>query len=333
LLLAQLGCLLPASVLSHGNMVVPYTWQDTAGLVGMTAGATCLPGLGLTNVAPGVRVGTSCMWFNNYTRIPGEPTLDPAMRTFWFYSDEGVEVDVYTNRPWRAPGTAPLHSPCGVAGGNPDGCPVGAPPGEDTFDCFGVGYSYGPRAETVEFPAVVTTEWTRGDVAEVAWGIVANHGGGYSYRLCKVPEDVGVAGITEEVCQKGVLEFASDMQWVQYGRDENTRVAFPANRTREGTTPPGSQWTRNPIPACRSVFGGAYDQTPDCPRGTQFPPPAEGLFGYGMTLQGGGTFKFSIVDEVIVPDHLEPGRYVLSFRWDCEMTTQVWSSCANILLL
>ena len=107
---------LPASVLSHGNMVVPYTWQDTAGLVGMTAGATCLPGLGLTNVAPGVRVGTSCMWFNNDTRIPGEPTLDPAMRTFWFYSDEGVEVDVYTNRPWRAPGTAPLHSPCGVAG-------------------------------------------------------------------------------------------------------------------------------------------------------------------------------------------------------------------------
>ena len=35
---------------------------------------------------------------------------------------------------------------------------MGAPPGEDTFDCFGVGYSYGPRAETVEFPAVVTMD-------------------------------------------------------------------------------------------------------------------------------------------------------------------------------
>ena len=31
-----------------------------------------------------------------------------------------------------------------------------------------------------------------------------------------------------------------------------------------------------------------------------------------------------------VPESLEPGRYVLSFRWDCQQSPQVWNSCANI---
>ena len=32
---------------------------------------------------------------------------------------------------------------------------------------------------------VVTTEWVAGGMAEVGWGIIANHGGGYQYRLCR----------------------------------------------------------------------------------------------------------------------------------------------------
>jgi len=35
-------------------------------------------------------------------------------------------------------------------------------------------------------------------------------------------------------------------------------------------------------------------------------------------------------DLVAVPEDLEPGQYVLSYRWDCENTPQVWNSCANI---
>ena len=54
------------------------------------------------------------------------------------------------------------------------------------LNCPGGGYSYGPKAEDVTFPGVVTTEWTIGSSQEVAWGITANHGGGYLYRLCKV---------------------------------------------------------------------------------------------------------------------------------------------------
>ena len=55
--------------------------------------------------------------------------------------------------------------------------------------------------------------------------------------------------------QATVLDFASAVQWVQYG-EGGERVEFVANRTREGTFPPGSQWSRNPIPACIEADGG-----------------------------------------------------------------------------
>ena len=45
----------------------------------------------------------------------------------------------------------------------------------------------------------VTTEWVAGGVAEVGWGIIANHGGGYSYRLCRREEG---GALTEECFQQ-----------------------------------------------------------------------------------------------------------------------------------
>jgi len=44
----------------------------------------------------------------------------------------------------------------------------------------------------------------------------------------------------------------------------------------------------------------------------------------------GAANKFSVMDEVNVPN--KPGTYVLSWRWDCEETDQVWSSCADIVI-
>ena len=31
------------------------------------------------------------------------------------------------------------------------------------------------------------TTWKKGSVVTVGWGMAANHGGGYQYRLCKLP--------------------------------------------------------------------------------------------------------------------------------------------------
>ena len=176
---------------------------------------------------------------------------------------------------------------------------------------------------------MVTTEWVAGETAEVGWGIIANHGGGYSYRLCPAPGDDSV--VTEECFQQTPLRFHGDSQWVEYG-EGGPRVYFQANRTVEGTWPEGSQWTKNPIPACNSADGGYFEEEAHCVKtGGQFDPPAPGLLGYGESylVPGLPQFFFTIMDEVEVPQ-VAPGQYVLSFRWDCEQTSQIWTACANI---
>ena len=346
--------------IGHGNMLLPTTWFDAGGKIGMRNQLHC------------GGVFTACMWFTNFSFITGEPTLDQSLWTYSkifplkepkfnphelnyghgscqhqpknsfmkltkqnnppILSNEIPPLgDYFWNHPWRSPGSAPVHTPCGVLGGNPAGCPADAPYGEGN-NCPGGGFGYGPRAEDYPFIDVVTTRWKVGSAVEVGWGINANHGGGYSYRLCKVPDE-GRSFLTEECFQETPLDFVGAMQWVQYGEDRNNRTEFRANRTREGTFPQGSQWTKNPIPACAGGWGGVLDKDPDCKEeGTQFPPPAPGLKGFGIQISDPSNyaFHFSIVDQVQVPADIEPGDYVLSFRWDCEQTPQVWSACSTI---
>ena len=43
--------------------------------------------------------------------------------------------------------------------------------------------------------------------------------------------------------------------------------------------------------------------------------------------------KFGWKDMVQVPESLEQGSYVLSFRWDCQQTPQIWQTCANVEII
>jgi len=52
-------------------------------------------------------------------------------------------------------------------------------------------------------------------------------------------------------------------------------------------------------------------------------PKLDGAFGRGP-------FAFNIVDKVKIPDGLESGDYVLSWRWDAEQTKQVWMQCSDV---
>ena len=74
----------------------------------------------------------------------------------------------------------------------------------------------------------------------VGWGMAANHGGGYQYRLCKIPAG-GKKDLTEECFQQTPLKFHGDVQWTQEGQDTSTKKVFPAMRTTEGTFPPGKK--------------------------------------------------------------------------------------------
>merc|ERR1719184_389704 len=68
--------------------------------------------------------------------------------------------------------------------------------------------------------------------------------------------------------------------------------------TRIGTTPENSQWAKVNLP---------------------------------MAMHAGDSWAFK--DLVEVPETLPTGHYVLSFRWDCQQTPQVWNSCANIKIV
>jgi len=321
--------------------------------------------------------------------IPGEPTLNDAeYRTYNVDVKDGAH-DWSRKMPWRAPGQAPVRgSGCGVAGGAPVMIPNGgAPP---------PGYEMG--VDGLDLPEQEATEWQIGGVATVGFSMVANHGGGYSWRLCKKSD-----GVSEECFQKTTLPFHGDHSWLQYTdllptRDDSGPLKFPKVEIPRVTVPgdqvhpAGSHWARNPIPSCKycdqSKCGGLlpdlsekvtmspFDMYPEnytqyggndwykqelcaqqcsgfnwmqCPPGTaQFDEPAPGISGYlgrfaimgdieditkppkTVGIEG---FDYSVMDEVKIPDELEEGEYLLSWRWDCEQSPQIWQQCADIRLV
>lgn len=114
---------------------------------------------------------------------------------------------------------------------------------------------------------------------------------------------------------------------------------------------------RNPVPACNG-FGEFSCGDSTKPSDFQFPPPLSDLtrpgkllggFGGGECYVGQGAttvmkevcgseagtrakmFQWNLADKVVVP-RVPPGDYVMSFRWDCEGTDQVWGSCSDVTI-
>ena len=154
------------------------------------------------------------------------------------------------------------------------------------------------HAEEGLFDNAFVTTWKSGENADVYFTSGARHRGGYAYRLCEVPNG-GISKVTEKCFQDGHLDFAGDTSWIYWkpliNFDPKNWQAIDSVRTRIGTNPPGSEWAKITLPTPGKV---------------------------------GDSWAFK--DLVKVPEDLEPGQYVLSWRWDCENTAQVWNSCANI---
>jgi len=281
----------------HGFMYIPSTWNHLT---------DTYPELGPKQGDPGL-IGSATDWWTNHT-FNSNPTLPSE-----FYDQENVKWRKYSH-PWGSPGSAPVWGEgCGANGGNPNGCsydgepdpnPYGTccPGYDDKFKNHCGGYNGGRSAmeHAAEglFDNAIETTWSRGENTEVFWSSGGRHRGGYAYRLCKVPAG-GISKVTEQCFQDGHLNFAGTSAWIYKHPtetlDPNNWIEFEARRLTEGTNPPGSEWTVITLPTKRKK----------------------------------GDF-YSFKDLVTVPEDLEPGQYVLSFRWDCEHTAQVWSSCANI---
>jgi len=224
--------------------------------------------------------------------------------------------DVKDRRPWRAPGTTVPASPCGHQQIN-------------------------PAVDGLSLPPTPRDRWQAGATVSVSHSIGANHGGGYSWRLCRDDGNLTTAtppDVAENCFRQNPLRFADEVHVVRWRN--GTEVTIPATQTDIGTVPAGSQWRRNPIPAtefcgmwrcdCKWIEGW---EEGFCPA---FQPPCEGCWGGVVDAQGGkansGNEGFSVLDKLIVPEGQPAGNYVLQWRWDTESlpAQQVWTNCADI---
>lgn len=246
--------------------------------------------------------------------------------------------------PWRSPGNAPVQNPCGVASGFQAGWPGAEVPS-----------NFAASMNGTDIPPLLSDRpvWKAGSTVEVSWGLAANHGGGYQYRLCPSSE-----ATTEECFQRMPLAYATRETTIRYTDGSRPDIKIPAVDANTGTNPKGSTWRRNPIPGCNCDLGfycdpnkgqnmtNPYEIDPDAPKkykahgcetGLQFPAAWDDGYGQGGScLYPVGTtkpcdpFHFNMVDLVTVPN--KPGDYILSWRWDCEQTSQVWTQCADIII-
>ena len=130
---------------------------------------------------------------------------------------------------------------------------------------------------------------------------------------------------------------------LRWGGDPTSDLVYDPEakgwQTEKGTTPRGSTWRKVPIPTVLWEREGPSFE-PLCNESKACRDIASWQHAYDATA---GTCKCSghsnggpllpnveMVDTVQLPSDLVPGAYVLQFRWDCEETDQIWTSCADV---
>jgi len=249
---------------------------------------------------------------------------DPKQRSVNTGAECGSPEDFFYYSPWRRPGSAPVIDSCGIAGGRIPGQGAGG---------FGAQYQNTSHAKLgdrgSQLPHTPSgVEWVAGSTVEVAWTLQANHGGGYSYRLCPLEEK-----LNETCFQKYPLDFVGDQSWFRWGGAGGRTHYFNRTTVKEGTSPPGSMWAMNPVPrAWRNKDGSWASGSNHMQTGEGFQPFCEDSHEFPCTHMW-GPYNAEIVDKVRIPANLPAGDYVLGWRWDCEESNQIWSSCSDIKIV
>ena len=327
------GCLVGCDSCKHHGATMPNTtmipWGPPENVACAVNGV--LVGPGLHNIS-----------------LPGANTLPNHARTWNRLGDKvnanPILGDWQQFQPWRAPGAARIENPCGLL------CDHCMDPDDPTRPHLTNGTLLPPLKSS-------PMHWPAGGVAEAGWALMVNHGGGYQYRLCKKGH-----AMTEQCFQAGALAFADNVTTVRHVDGSRADFTIPALDVRgsQVVVPRSSTWRRNPIPACacdsglnchhgdsgrgmtyawlRAFFvpySNATNGPPGCMHGTMFEPPWPQGYGHiaERADEGGGRspkFNYELVDKVRVP--MEAGEYLLSWRWDTEQKSQVWSSCADVVV-
>jgi lytic starch monooxygenase len=250
---------------------------------------------------------------------------DPKQRTVNTQAKCGSPDDFFYYSPWRAPGYAPVIDSCGSAGGRIPGQGAGG---------FGATYTNTTNAKLGDLgsqtlQALDGPEWVAGGDYEVAWTLQANHGGGYSYRLC--PAD---SKLDEDCFNQSPLEMVGQSK-LRWGGEGGHALAYDPVTVTEGTKA-GVMWRKNPIPRAWKTKAGAWGKGSNhLQTGWGFDPVC---IDHGEDQQGTtrsctgewGPYNMEIVDTVRIPKDLKPGKWVLNWRLDCEESNQIWQSCSDL---
>lgn len=110
-------------------------------------------------------------------------------------------------------------------------------------------------------------------------------------------------------------------------------VAACAANGAPGSCPDGKVQFPPPLPGLASLWsawcwGDAPRDSTDGKRVGDIPTPG----CVPGSHDANEMMKVNIVDRVVVPATLPAGEYLLSWRWDCEQTEQVWQNCADVTI-
>ena len=149
-------------------------------------------------------------------------------------------------------------------------------------------------------------------------------------RLCPLAEfDAAEGSKAKEACfQKHRLDFTGK-QFLKWNDDHTEEI--DGTYVTTGTWPKGLMWAVNPLPETPTELF-----KPPCKSGAK--PPIRALMAVGLygtnpgPCAGNWPTTVNIMDHLRVPTNIAPGEYVLSFRWDCELTAQVWNGCSDIII-
>ena len=213
------------------------------------------------------------------------------------------------------------------------------------------------------------TVWQRGSVARVRFQQAANHGGGYQYRYCPATSSLTEACFASHPLafadEKHTIRYANAsndveihativktgggkgwMKWPlpNYSGGQCDYVVPPPNHCHMGCPGCGAP-TYGADKACPCDCDGSCkasinpDRYNGLPAGnadpTQFPDPLPGGKGLPPAKDYPDRHQaiFAIEDTLQVPSDIPPGEYVLGWRWDAEMTSQIWQSCSDITIV
>ncbi len=368
-------------VYGHGAMVSPRSRNSVDYLVNVnTARCSNITGSSCNN-------GQASFWYSQGCFI-GCPTCDNKSGRrqvdlcglgkkqtlidpkYWSVNRDAIpnsREDIYKHNPWRAPGSAPVMDACGLAGGSYSRT-SGAEAGNYTQTIFAQHGDIGTQV-LKPLPGYTPPTYKRGGIAEVTWHIRNNHGGGYSYRLCPLPDNF--TDLTEECFQQTPLDFVIGEQSIVF--PNGTMLKLRVDQTtfvNEGTTPYGSMWSLIPMPptllgpcclagpndttstpyhcnknetevGCGMAACEPCPETPgsDCSRCDQVRQVLPNRYKKSPEFpppcdgcEGIDWNGYSVRDLVKIPENIESGKYILGFRYDCEATAQVWSNCADITI-